>query len=89
MKVVHIDDSVKKDGLLALAAVDLGGGVIIRGFRVTTGRNATIRVSVPQRVWFNGGEKYTEPLLDLPEHLRWEIFNAIRESYRNDQGPER
>ncbi len=89
VRVVNIDRTAGKGGLLAMAVVELGG-ILIRGWRITESHSGGARVSVPQRIWFDGGERYCEPLVDLPEQLRWEIFNAIRNAYMaEDMGSER
>ncbi len=80
VKVIQIDRTAGKAGLLALATVDLGGGLVVRGWRICEGRNGP-RIAVPQRTWFDAGERYAEPLVDLPEHLRWEVFDAIRRAW--------
>lgn len=81
VRVVNVDHAAGKAGLLALATVELDGGILVRGWRITRGHNGGVKISVPQRTWFDGGERYSEPLIDLPEHLRWEVFDAIRRAY--------
>ncbi len=80
VRVLQIDRTAGKAGLLALATVDVGGGLIVRGFRITESRNGP-RVAVPARTWFDAGERYTEPLLDLPEPLRREVFECVLRAY--------
>ncbi len=81
VRVLQIDRSAGKAGLLALATVDLGDGILVRGWRITRSHNGGVKISVPQRTWFDAGERYSEPLVDLPEHLRWEVFDAVRNAY--------
>ncbi len=80
IRVLQIDRTAGKAGLLGLATVDVGGGLIVRGFRITESRNGP-RVAVPARTWFDAGERYTEPLLDLPEPLRREVFECVLRAY--------
>jgi len=80
VKVLQIDRTAGKAGLLALATVELPGGIVVRGFRVTESRNGA-RVAVPQRVWFDSGERYSEPLLELPELLRRDVFERVLTAY--------
>ncbi len=79
VRVLQIDRTAGKAGLLGLATVDING-IIIRGFRITESRNGP-RVAVPARTWFDAGERYTEPLLDLPEPLRREVFECVLRAY--------
>ncbi len=80
VRVVNIDRAAGKAGLLALATVDLGG-ILVRGWRITRGYNGGVKIAVPQRVWFDQGERYSEPLINLPEPLRGEVFDAVRNAY--------
>ncbi len=79
--VLQIERTIGKAGLLGLATVELAGGIVIRGWRICEGRNGNPRIAVPHRVWFDAGERYSEPLVDLPEPLRWELFDAIRRAW--------
>ena len=79
VRVLQIDRTAGKAGLLGLATVDING-IIIRGFRITESRNGP-RAAVPARTWFDAGERYTEPLLDLPEPLRREVFECVLRAY--------
>ncbi len=89
VRVVNIDRTAGKGGLLAMAIVDLGG-IVVRGWRITKNYNGGARVSVPMRIWFDGGERYSEPLVDLPEQLRREVFEAIKGAYMAEEtGSER
>ncbi len=81
VRVLQIDRTAGKAGLLGLATVDVGSGLVVRGWRICEGRNGNPRIAVPQRVWFDSGERYAEPLIDLPEPLRWEVFDAIRRAW--------
>jgi len=83
--VLQIDRTAGKAGLLALATVDLGGGIIVRGWRVCEGRNGP-RIAVPQRTWFDSGERYSEPLVDLPEPLRREVFERVLRAFLDGNG---
>ncbi len=80
VKVIQIDRTAGKAGLLALATVDLGGGLVVRGWRICEGRNGP-RIAVPARTWFDSGERYSEPLVDLPEPLRREVFECVLRAY--------
>ena len=80
IKVIQIDRTAGKAGLLGLATVDLGTGIVVRGFRVCESRNGP-RVAVPQRVWFDSGERYSEPLIELTEPLRREVFECVLRAY--------
>ena len=80
VQVIQIDRTAGKAGLLALATVDVGSGIVIRGWRITQSRNGP-RVAVPARTWFDAGEKYSEPLVDLPEPLRRDIFACVLRAY--------
>ncbi len=83
MNVNFQEPKYKKDGkILAFADIDVGGGVIVKGFRVTRGENGLF-ASVPSKSFVVAGEtRYVPQVLFLSQDRRTQFLDAVLEAYR-------
>jgi DNA-binding cell septation regulator SpoVG len=83
MNVNFQEPKYKKDGkILAFADVDVGGGVIVKGFRVTRGENGLF-ASVPSKSFVVAGQtRYVPQVLFASQDRRTRFLDDLLEAYR-------
>lgn len=83
MNVSFQEPKYKKEGkILAFADVDVGGGVIVKGFRVARGENGLF-ASVPSKSFVVGGQtRYVPQVLFASQERRAQFLEGLLDAYR-------